>query len=243
MAGREEMLAVMRNAFAAGSRQMLNAPREVDIVAMNGERKSVLVSAFAVDTAHGYPDRIDLSRYYRTPPYRAGAACQRGAVSGTPGKSEHAIIAFDADGAILYLNHVAVSQLGRPLEDLTGKRMDEIFPEPFATQQMAHVRAVFESGESAVVESLAMIAAAARGGSGRRCSPSATRRGRVVQVLVNSTDIHDLKTTQQQLIDLNRTLEDRVRQRTASSRLLINAPAGYHSVDGEGRIVPVNQPS
>jgi hypothetical protein len=63
-----------------------------------------------------------------------------------------------------------------------------------------------------------------------------------VSALINSTDIHELKTAQQDLLELNRTLEERVRQRTAEVQdLYDNAPTGYHSLDSRGTFVTMNQ--
>ncbi|MEI7770575.1 MAG: ATP-binding protein [Chloroflexales bacterium] len=51
-----------------------------------------------------------------------------------------------------------------------------------------------------------------------------------------------LKAAQQELLELNRTLEERVRQRTAEVQdLYERAPVGYHSVDAHGTMMMVNQ--
>ncbi len=51
-----------------------------------------------------------------------------------------------------------------------------------------------------------------------------------------------LKTVQQELLELNRTLEERVRQRTAEVRdLYEHAPVGYHSLDAYGCVIMVNE--
>ncbi|MCB0055332.1 MAG: PAS domain S-box protein, partial [Caldilinea sp.] len=60
--------------------------------------------------------------------------------------------------------------------------------------------------------------------------PIHDKQGRVSQVLLNATDIHEIKKMQQQLLELNLDLEKRVAERTAEVQdLYDNAPAGYHS--------------
>ncbi|MFN8467623.1 MAG: PAS domain S-box protein [Caldilineaceae bacterium] len=62
------------------------------------------------------------------------------------------------------------------------------------------------------------------------------------RVIVTTVDITELKRMQQELIDLNRTLEARVAERTAEVQDLYDrAPAGYHSLDPQGRIIRINQ--
>lgn len=57
-----------------------------------------------------------------------------------------------------------------------------------------------------------------------------------------SRDITDRKQAQQKLEELNRTLEDRVKERTAQVQdLYDNAPVGYHSLDADGRLIAINQ--
>ncbi len=154
---------------------------------------------------------------------------------------DNAISTTAYDGTILYLNDTAAENLGGTPQELIGKKLHELFPEPFASRQLAAVQDVFQTNHEAVYETPSMVK------SGLRWfrvafQPLHDETGQVTQVLVNVTDIHDLKATQQELQELNRTLEEKVAQRTAEVQdLYNNAPIGYHSLDTNGKFVMVNQ--
>ena len=151
------------------------------------------------------------------------------------------IVTFDPNGMVRYINDVAAGYLGGAAENLTGRAMVDLFPPEIAALQMEQVLQVFREDRRISFESISEV-------QGKRrwyrttMQPIHDEAGRVIQVLVNSTDIHDLKTIQQELQELNRTLEERIRERTAELQdLYDNAPAGYHSVDAQGRFVRINQ--
>jgi len=61
-------------------------------------------------------------------------------------------------------------------------------------------------------------------------------------IAFNFHDITERKQIEQELLELNRTLEERVNQRSAEVQdLYENAPNGYHSLDLNGNITRVNQ--
>jgi len=66
--------------------------------------------------------------------------------------------------------------------------------------------------------------------------------GKPVRMTGTHMDITERKRAEQALLDLNRTLEERIQQRTAEVLdLYEQAPIGYHSLDANGMIIMVNQ--
>lgn len=154
---------------------------------------------------------------------------------------DNVIATVNQDGRFLYMNDVAARSLGGTPQELIGKTIHELFGEPSATKQLESTRKAFFEDISIVTESPIMI-------NGKiewyrtSLQPIHDENGKVVNVLVNSLNINQLKTTQQELMELNRTLEERVEERTAEVQdLYENAPVGYHSLDPSGRFVLVNQ--
>ncbi len=151
------------------------------------------------------------------------------------------VTTVDYDGKLLYVNDVAAQQMDSTVQALTGKTMHDIFPAPIASEQLQDIRRVMHTDRGTVTESQVIVRGRPRWHR-TMMQPIHDEHGRVTCVLVNSTDIHDLKTTQQELLELNRTLEGRVRERTAQVQdLYDNAPMGYHSLDAAGNMVMVNQ--
>ena len=123
------------------------------------------------------------------------------------------IIASDYEGRFLYMNEVAAAQMGGTSTALIGKTMHELFSEQMAIKQLHGIRQVMRDDKGAVFEYLNVVHGQSRW---QRTSiqPIHDEAGHVSYVLINSTDIHDLKTMQQALQELNRTLEERVKLRT-----------------------------
>ena len=120
----------------------------------------------------------------------------------------------DVDGKFLFLNELAAQSLGAKPEDLIGKTMHQLFPAAVADRQLEHIRKAIHADQVATYE-----LPSALNGKPRwyrtTIQPIHDPTGKVAYALVNSTDIHELKTAQQQLQELNRSLEERVRERTA----------------------------
>ncbi|NTU84904.1 MAG: PAS domain S-box protein, partial [Chloroflexales bacterium] len=145
------------------------------------------------------------------------------------------------DGVFLYMSDVAARQLGGAAQDFIGKTMRELFPEQAALRQLETVRQVIREGKGVITEAQSVIQGQPRWYR-TSIQPIHDEAGRVICALINATDIHDLKAAQQELLELNRTLEARVWQRTAEVQdLYDNAPTGYHSLDAHGNLIMVNQ--
>jgi|GEM_PF-368387 len=154
---------------------------------------------------------------------------------------DNVVASVDREGRFLYMNDMAAGQMGSTAENLIGKTMNELFPEVSASRQMANIQKVLTEDRGIVTEGISIVQGMPRWYR-TSIQPIHDEGGRPAQVLINSTDIHDLKTTQDELQELNRTLEERVQQRTAEVQdLYDNAPAGYHSLDANGNIILVNE--
>ena len=119
--------------------------------------------------------------------------------------------------------------------------MHELFPESIATRQWMAIKQVFQNDQGIVTEDASVIQGVSHWYR-NSIQPIHDERGQVIQVLINATDIHALKVAEHELQDLNRTLEQRIKEAIAQVQdLYENAPAGYHSLDADGKIVLINQ--
>lgn len=120
--------------------------------------------------------------------------------------SDAAIVMVDGDGRIQYANIKAATLADGTATEITGKTMYEVEPMAAADAYLAQARAVMASNRGEVLEIV-------RGPAWYRSSiqPVRDASGKAVMALFNATDITELKHTQQELIELNRTLEARRR--------------------------------
>jgi len=151
------------------------------------------------------------------------------------------VATVDADGKLLYVNDVGAAHLATTPQHLVGQPVLSLFPASAAMQQWSRIREVFHTNRGTVGESLNIVHGRLRWFR-TSLQPIHDKQGRVSQVLLNATDIHEIKKMQQQLLELNLDLEKRVAERTAEVQdLYDNAPAGYHSLAPDGTIVRINQ--
>jgi PAS domain S-box-containing protein len=154
--------------------------------------------------------------------------------------SDAAIVLLDAEGRVHYLNERSTMVGGTPgwgVEEAINKTVSELLPGPVADLYLSRIRQVIATDQSMVMESSV-------GSKHYRISiqPTHDEKGSAVLALFSAIDITALKAVQQELEELNRSLEERVRQRTAEVQdLYDNAPTGYHSLDANGCFVQVNQ--
>jgi PAS domain S-box-containing protein len=131
----------------------------------------------------------------------------------------------------------------RPVKTLVDNA--DLFFEFILPEDRAHVRAVTSRqmlGEKTEVQ----YRISRPDGSIRwiwdRGFPVFDENGKISRIVAIVSDISEQKQAELDLIELNQTLENRVKERTAEVMdLYENAPAGYHSIDTNGLIVRMNQ--
>ncbi|MEI7846254.1 MAG: PAS domain S-box protein [Chloroflexota bacterium] len=156
------------------------------------------------------------------------------------GSLDSVVATVNYDGQFLYVNDVVARDFGCRVDDVVGKTMGAFFPEPGASRQIANIRKVIQENKGLVTESQNYVKGELRWFH-TSIQPIHDETGRAIFALVNSTDINDLKMAQQGLIELNQTLEKRVRDRTREVQDLYDkAPCGYHSLNSEGKFIRIN---
>ncbi|MEI6289502.1 MAG: PAS domain S-box protein [Chloroflexota bacterium] len=150
------------------------------------------------------------------------------------------VTSIDENGRLLYLNDIGAKMLGGKPADFVGKTLFECFPPQVAQSQFNSIQNVFKENKGTIHESISFVKSGPRWFR-TTFVPIHDKNGNVTSVLVNSTDIHDLKSTQQKLVELNNSLEEKIKERTAELQDIYDyAPTGYHSVDGSGTFQFIN---
>jgi PAS domain S-box-containing protein len=126
------------------------------------------------------------------------------------------VATVDNEGRFLYMNDVAAVQLGGKVEELTGKTMHELFPEPVASWQLEAVDKALSEDKGAIYEAQSAPSSAPNRLRWYRISiqPLHNEAGHVIYALLNMTDIDDLKSTQN-AARIEPYPEERIEERTA----------------------------
>jgi PAS domain S-box-containing protein len=67
------------------------------------------------------------------------------------------ICIVDRDGWVVYVNAASAARLGRPAEDVVGRRLSDVLPSEAASRFLRNVRRVLDSGEALYVEDRAAV--------------------------------------------------------------------------------------
>ncbi|RRR78033.1 MAG: PAS domain S-box protein [Candidatus Viridilinea halotolerans] len=211
--------------FCRGDGQRLLVLVSAELLALNNE-PSILLQVVDITDRKLAEERL-----------RANEELYRGLIQSL----DNVVALVDPAGVYHYVNDVAAHALGGKADDFIGKNISEIFPLHVVAVQMAALQQVVREDRRLVTEDLTVIQGQPRWYR-TALQPIHDETGHVSYVLINATDIHDLKQAQQDLQQLNQHLELRVQERTAEVQDLYDrAPTGYHSLDANGKFIRVNR--
>ncbi len=195
--------------------------------------------AFLVRDEHGQPESMwaivrDISEHKRADAdLRRNEELYRTLMEAT----DAMITVLDWNGYCQFANEKAARYQSKPAAAVIGKSLQELLPKPIADRYLGWTRQVISSKQGLTTETTT-------GANWYRTSvlPVHDASGNATMAMITATDITELKITQNNLLELNRSLEQHVQQRTAEVQdLYDNAPTGYHSLDANGNIARVNQ--
>ena len=117
---------------------------------------------------------------------------------------------LNAHGTILAANVSLAQRLGRSAGELAGRNVFSLLPPDLAASRREHMEEAIRSGQPSHFED-------ERGGAffDNHLHPIVNDRGEVVELAIFSLDITAHKRAEQEIRQLNESLEERVRQRTA----------------------------
>ena len=239
----------LRNLDYQAMRQHTDMNYEYSIVTKSGEERWLNQIVKVTYNEHGAPVRMmmivqDISKKKLA---EAALSASEEKYRGLMESLDSIVAAVDLDGTVLYMNDIAFRPFRNNGINVTGQSLYALFPKDYVDQEMACIRQVFHQDQPIVREVQNFVEGKLRW---YRISyqPIHSATGAVSQVLINATDIDHLKTVQQELRDLNQSLEEKVHERTAeisrvshlSDTALELASAGYWylPLDGSGTYNP-----
>jgi PAS domain S-box-containing protein len=128
------------------------------------------------------------------------------------------IFILSRDGRFAYINKQGAVMLGKTVEEIRGLSLADVFPPPAAAHMMEEINLMFTTGQPIREESLVPSPAGLKSHDAFLI-PLKTPHGTVTSILGISRDITDLKLAEEELRQLNATLEQRVHDRTAELEL------------------------
>ncbi len=108
-------------------------------------------------------------------------------------ESSDPIFSFAADGTYLYINRIFAETIGRPQQDVVGKKIWDVFSKDEADKRFAMVKQVFQSGETGTIEVMVPLPAGGEKFFLTTVKPVKDVRGAVSFVICISKDITDLR--------------------------------------------------
>ncbi len=106
--------------------------------------------------------------------------------------SDSAIVLFNPDGQLLYINQIAAQAFGGTPDALVGKGLSEIFPPEMAEPQLQVLRQVAQTGEGLVLEESAPIQGVTNWYR-NSIQPVRNEAGGVTAILVNAINVTAIK--------------------------------------------------
>lgn len=143
---------------------------------------------------------------------------------------------IDFDWRYVYVNDTVAAQGQYPAEQLLTHTMMEMYPGIENTPLFSILRRCMDERVPERIENQFVFPDGSDGWFELSIQPAPQG------IFILSTDITQRKRAERALQEAHDHLEQRVRERTAEVQdLFENAPAGYHSLDGQGNFVRINQ--
>ena len=145
-------------------------------------------------------------------------------------ESTDSIFSFDSDGRYLYVNGAFAEGVGKPLEQITGKKIWDVFPKDEADKRFGALSEVFRTGKEKVIE-----VRVPRPDEDRfyitTITPIQDGQGRVHTAICSSKNITERK-----------RIEEKVRNWLSLLEATLESTAdGILVADGKGKMVKMNK--